>query len=132
MGNCYRLTGNYTRAFAIHFDALKIAEQLKDHDALALSYHGISTTYEDRGHYNDAFDYGRKDIYHATLAGNDQQLMRITSNMGLCFEKLNKLDSGLHYLQKSYEIATKLKDSSIAGSIHGRLGNIQLKMGNRD
>ncbi|RYG49786.1 MAG: tetratricopeptide repeat protein [Chitinophagaceae bacterium] len=132
MGNCYRLTGNFARAFETHFDALKIAEKLNDHDILAFCYHGIAANYGDQGHHQDAIQYGHKVIPHAVLAGNDMQLMRTTSNMGLDFEKLNMLDSGLHYLQKSFEISAKLKDSSIAGSINGRLGSIHFKMGHPD
>jgi tetratricopeptide (TPR) repeat protein len=130
MGNCYRFTGDFAKAFATHFDALKIAEQLNDHNTFALAYHGIAATYEDQGYYNDAIQYGHKVIQHATLIDNELQLARTLSNMGLCFEKLNQLDSGLYYLQKAYEITAKLKDSSIAGSINGRLGVIHFKMGN--
>ena len=57
MGNCYRMTGNYTKALALHFEALKIAEELKDNETLANSYHGISAVHEDQGYYNDAIKY---------------------------------------------------------------------------
>ena len=130
MGNCYRMTGNYTKALALHFEALKIAEELKDNETLANSYHGISAVHEDQGYYNDAVNYAHKVIYHATLAKNDFILMRIQSNMGVSFQEMKMLDSGYHYLQNAYEISIRLKDLSLAGNIHGRLGNIHYLMGN--
>lgn len=132
MGNCYRMTGSYTKALEIHLEALRIFEKLKNEEGIAYSYHGISTVYEDQDIYKESLEYAHKVIPIAQNIGNKGLLMRIQSNMGRSFEKINQLDSALHYEQNAYEIALGTKDSSIVGNILGRIGNIHYKTGNTE
>ena len=130
MGNCYRMTGNFSKALELHFQALRIADKAGDKESIANSYHGISAVNEDQGYYQESLRYAHMVIKYASEIKNEIQLMRIQSNMGRSFEQLNILDSALHYEQNAYEIFLNKKDSLIAGNILGRLGNIHYKMGN--
>lgn len=132
LGNNYRRIGEFTKGLQLHLDALKIFEKLEDPLGLIISLHGISVNYEDREEYHQALDYAYRVLPIANHLKNNDELMRIQSNMGKIYEKLGDLDSALHYEQNAYEIAISKKDSSILGNILSRLGNIYFKLNNPD
>ncbi len=56
------LKSNYTKAAAYYFDALKIAEALKDDNLIALCYDNISHIYFAQSNFPEALDFGFKSL----------------------------------------------------------------------
>ena len=64
-------------------------------------------------HYADAVDYYMQGIRQAKASGDTHNLCACLHGIGMVYVRLNDLERGLYYFNKSYELAVKSGDSSL-------------------
>ncbi|MEO6253482.1 MAG: tetratricopeptide repeat protein [Ferruginibacter sp.] len=129
LGTGYRISGNPIRALEVQQKGLVLAEKAGNFSILAMIRNQIAHTYRDREEWENAF----KIYYGASVdaAKGENEIIKIwpLMNMGVCYLNLNKLDSALSFLQRSYESSIRNNKVDVA-YILWNLGSVNSKMGN--
>jgi tetratricopeptide (TPR) repeat protein len=131
MGSQYSWISNFPMALHYFLEALKISERIGDKEGLATAYYDIGMVYKTQSDFQNALNYFKKS---APFFSNDNyyRLACLNTDFGDVYALLDKQDSALKYYQRSYELFTLSKDKyQFIFTLIG-LGDVQLKMGNRE
>jgi tetratricopeptide (TPR) repeat protein len=130
LGHGYRLAGNTVKGLDYHHKAVALAEKSGNETLLGLVNNQIGHIYKDREENRQALTLYRKAIAHAEKGPNQIVVLFAYMNAGAVCLNARMLDSSLVYLQRAYELATKLHYRhnfsyvlSNLGGVHSRLGN---------
>jgi len=132
LGLGYRMSGNPIKALAYHQKALSAAEQSKNYSILTMAKNLMGHIYRDREEYQKALQLYKSALYDAEYAKNVKVKAWPLMNIGATYLGMNKPDSALYYLQRSYELALKVDTIDLAyvlwnlGGVHSKLGNSPL------
>jgi CHAT domain-containing protein len=117
LGNVYESRSDHLRALEYYQRSLKLAEELKDKEALAKSLLSIGLVHKSLGNYTQALEF-----YQRSLITTDRALIaRIFVNTGITYINQGNYDVALDYLQKALKAGEELGDKEI---IAGSLKNI--------
>ena len=119
-GNMLVLIGNFPGALAAQFQALTIAEELRNVNAIAEIYGNISRVYFFQKDYQQAIIYLDKLRGMGEKLGDRTLVGEAFENKGAVFIMTKQYDSALVYTQQAYSIAVEQKQP---------LYNLQLNMG---
>ena len=131
LGLQYRVLGNYPLALHYAFSSLRLREELNDSTGMSRGYFIVGLVYLEMGDFENALitlqkviRYNPPDNIHLSGTAN--------AAVGIVYYKLKKMDSALHYYQKSNEYFN-LDDNKLAYSktLTG-LGDLQFEKGNMD
>ncbi|MBL0181889.1 MAG: hypothetical protein IPP96_06145 [Chitinophagaceae bacterium] len=121
---------NLAKGTEMIFDALKMAENTGNHQAIGIVYHNLAQVYS--GNDNDkAISYLQKAIVHSEAAHNYSFVCSDTGMFGFFQLGKNNLDSALLYMQKAYGLAIQYKVDVVLSNILTGLSSIQYQMGNK-
>lgn len=131
IGNVYLETGNYPKALEYYIEKLKIEENRKNSESMAVVNMNISNVYHKEGNYSKAFFYAF--ISDSIIDVNKLNYLKFNSllNLGDLFEKSGNLTSALEFTLKTYALAVKENNINFKGAALNNLGNIYAKM-NKD
>lgn len=130
MAGAFSRMGNNTQALAYYLRQLKIEEERKGTDAIAIINMNIALV------YNSEKDKAKAIFYilqaDSIIKENKLEYLELYSllNTGDIYEKAGMLPEALRYTKECYALAVKNNDSLMAGSALNNLGNIYTKMGN--
>lgn len=127
-GVALRYSGNYTTAIEFFLKGVKLAEKYGLPEEIFLCYQGLSTATKDMGDYKQALEYGRRAMEYESFSPTGK--MVVAGNLGDLYERVNNIDSALHYATASYEEAIKQTDTYGKAFILETLGNIDERLGN--
>lgn len=99
--------------------------------------YNIANVYYSIGSYNEAIAHGHKAFqlfqtaaFRELNPADQNNYMSLFNTMGISFNELNKYDSAIYYLDKSYKLATTLGSTFWQNLVNGNLGSVYLKKGN--
>ncbi|MFT3680841.1 MAG: tetratricopeptide repeat protein [Ferruginibacter sp.] len=128
MAGAFSRMGNNTKALEYYLQQLKIEEERKGIDALAIINMNIALVYNSEKDKDKAIFY----ILQADSIVKENKLgyLELYSllNTGDIYEKAGMLPEALRYTNECYILALKNRDSLMAGSALNNLGNIYSKM----
>ena len=131
LGLQYRVLGNYPLALHYAFSSLRLREELNDSTGMSRGYFIVGLVYLEMGDFENALITLQKVIRYNSP---DNLHLAGTANaaVGGVYYNLKKMDSALHYYQKSNEFFN-LDDNKLAYSktLTG-LGDLQFEKGNMD
>jgi tetratricopeptide (TPR) repeat protein len=127
-GTALRYSGNYTTAIEFFLKGLQLAEKYNMPEEVFQCYQGLSTTTKDIGDYKQALEYGKRAMEYESFSSIGR--MVVAGNLGDLYERMNNVDSALHYANTSYEEAMKQTDHYGKAFILETLGNIEERLGN--
>jgi tetratricopeptide (TPR) repeat protein len=127
-GTALRYSGNYTTAIEFFLKGLQLAEKYKMPEEIFQCYQGLSTTTKDVGDYKQALEYGRRAMEYESFSPIGRMI--VAGNLGDLYERMNNVDSALHYANTSYEEAMRQTDHYGKAFTLETLGNIEERLGN--
>lgn len=129
MAGAFNRLDNYTKALEYYIQQLKIEEQRKNVEALAIIHMNIALVYSSEKDIDNALYYILKS--DSIIKKNNLQNLTVYSllNMGDMYEKANNLPLALQKTLECYAISLKNNDSLILGTTLTNLGNIYNKSG---
>jgi len=131
VGSQYSWISNFPMALHYFLEALKISERIADKEGMATAYYDIGIVYKTQGDFHSALDYLRKAVPFF-IGDNYYRLGCLNTDFGDVYALLNKQDSALQFYQRSYEYFNLSKDKyQFIFTLNG-LGDVQLKMGNKE
>ena len=129
LGTGYRTSGNPIRALQVQQKGLQLAEKTNNFSVLAMIKNQMAHTYRDREEWENAFKIYSDALNDAVKGKNEVIKIWPMMNLGVCYLNLNKLDSGLKYLQRAYESSLTINRVDLPyvlwnlGSVHSKMGN---------
>ena len=135
----YSHTGQSPKSIEMLLQVLRFAEERNEDTSMALAFIGIN--YEAQGDYKNALHYTRRanTVYEELRKNKKIQIdergyVAGPHQLGVIYEKINQLDSALHYALMSYQrISEKPLDNqftffycqicNLLGTIYSRLNN---------
>lgn len=125
--------GDNTKALEYYLKRLKIEEERKSADNIAIIYMNIANVYNRDG------DTGKASMYilkaDSIIIANDYDDLKLYAflNTGNILEKSNRhLPDALSYTRQCYQMAVAKNDSLMIGSALNNFGNIYYKLGDYD
>ena len=123
------IMGKTTEALKQQYEALALAEELKDTAVISNNYSIIGNSHKEYGDYVKALFFYKKAYNLALLCHSEAAIHVAFLNMGYVYAQLNHLDSALSVEQQAYSLAMKGNRQNIPG-IESYLGDIHYKLGN--
>ena len=127
MSFCLMVLGNFNDALRFVHRSLQQYEKLKDYRRIAYSYLSSANIYREIGDYEKGVREARKAIRIHDSIGLSQKVAYAV--IGSLYERMDRLDSALHFLQKAYELDVMHNNGRWGWLVYG-LGNINSKMKN--
>jgi signal transduction histidine kinase len=129
ISGCYLIGGRFPEALDGYLQALKIAESLEDHLAIAETLSNIAALYN----YQGDIDRSKRFSYQALQIANENHLIReqiqITNNLGSILTDLKRYDSAILYLTESNRLSVELNDVEYIGVTLTTLSQAYLQLG---
>jgi tetratricopeptide (TPR) repeat protein len=129
LGTAYRISGEPIRGLQMQQKGLVLAEKTENFSLLAMVKNQIGHTYRDREEWEHAFEIFSDACKDAEKGKSEVIKTWPQMNLGVCYLNLNKLDSALKYLQRSYESSITINQWDVPyllwnlGSVHSRMGH---------
>ncbi len=117
--------GDYNKALETGFITLRLYEDLKDKEAIAITYYLLANIYRDFGDYEKALANANKGLAMDAIS-NSLELIGIGIACSI-YELQNQLDSSGIYIKKAFEYDKKI-NSSPWGWLYFLRGNIYRKL----
>lgn len=129
--------GNYSKAIDLCNEGLKIVSnyekmpEWKKKIARIKSYlyNNLSSSYNEKGDYENAIKYYFENIKMAELSGDKNLLSAAYGNLGLYYSRLGELDKALEFTLKSADLNKKAGNLKGEASTFGNLSMIYSSMG---
>ena len=130
LGSIYFMTGNSSKALELHFQSLKIAEEIGNELRIGTSYNNLGTVYHQNStteaealdSYNKALEVFQKIAYEPGIA-------TAAMNIGEVYFSGMNYDSALYYHQLALGFCDGTLDATFPltqlGEIYGNLGDFQ-------
>jgi two-component system NtrC family sensor kinase len=130
-------SGDLPEAFQFAFEALKLAEKIKNNANLkGYALNRIGNIYMELSNYRKAIEYYNLSIENLLIvnAAESGIILNGLSNIGNVYELMGVKDSAIHYQQKVYDVTTKMKDrlGVVRGEMMFRMGNAYKLNGNSE
>lgn len=131
IGNLNLDQGYHVKALEIQLKVLELHEKSKDTSQIAACYNNMAMIYQEQEDYPNAVHYyfRAKNILETN---ENEDLVKAFINIGYNYERMNRLDSALLYLNKAYELGIRIKDNKDIAVVHINLGNVHYRLHNND
>jgi two-component system NtrC family sensor kinase len=126
---CLWAMGKYNEALTFALNSLKQYEDLGDYKRIAYSYLALANVYRETGDFEKALKEA-----HTAIKINDSNKFPLKVSfavIGSIYERQNKSDSALIYIQKAYELDIIQNDGNWGWLVYV-LGNIEAKLKHYD
>lgn len=124
MGNAYKLTGDYTDMLSCYYQAMTIAEKIRDPTLVGKTNMNIAIFYEETGKYDEALALLEKaaGIYRST--GDSLQLAYVLSNISDTWYLQQEYEKALDYDQQALQISQQLKNDYAIAFLNNDVGRM--------
>ncbi len=130
LGNTFLAVGDYKKASAHYFDALKFHEADNDTLGIAAACNNLGALYDRLHEFDKALTYYFKarDLLN-NLKTDKQSKLRLPSlfnNIGNVYQSKGDSNSALQYYQKSLALAIETNNKLVQGTAYNNLGKLHL------
>lgn len=132
MGSIYRNQGNYPRALECFIKAIKISEELNDHEEIARHLGNTGLIYADQKEYKKALEYYFKALKIDEKSPSKVGLSFRLNNIGIIYFEMKNYPQALVYYIKGLKISEELNDKRKIARNLGNIGNIYSADGHYD
>jgi tetratricopeptide (TPR) repeat protein len=126
-GEGFQIMGDDAKALNLLFQALKKSESINSQEEMKI-FRFIGDVYDDQGDEEKALEYTLKARDIALTIRDEFSLTICEYAIGDSYEKLNRLDSAMAFINRGYALAVKNKYTDNIGQALINLGNIYSKM----
>jgi len=123
LGMVYNLRGELDDAEDELEEALDIAEDNDNYEALSMIYNSMGIYYKDQKRFEKSIKFFNKGIKLQKILPNDYMRAHLLHNMSGCYGLMGNFDKRLIYLEQSQIIYEKLDDNIALGNSYGEMGN---------
>ena len=131
-GNNLVISGQYSKAIKLYFNALKLAESRKDTFSIASIYNNIGTAYKELQDYNNAHLFLQKAEILIVRLHNKSLIADIYNTIGNIYYDTYKDTLALQYYEKSHTERLLAGDSMKLASSFKNLAAFYLDIGNME
>lgn len=117
LGSCLEKEGNYLEALTHQKNSLKLFEEIKDQEGIAVVNENIGSIYEDLTQFNLAHEYFEKSLRYFETQNGVQQI-NVLNNIGDVYRKTGEYKKALSYTEKALALAEVYKDHHQIESAH--------------
>lgn len=131
-GNSFVISGQYSKAIKVYFDALKLAESRKDTFSIATIYNNIGTAYKEIQDYENAHKFLKKAEILINRLQNKSLIADIYNTIGNIYYDTYKDSLAIEYYEKSHAVRLIAGDSMKLASSFKNLAAFYLDIGNME
>ncbi|MBI5541587.1 MAG: sensor histidine kinase [Bacteroidia bacterium] len=131
-GNSFVISGQYSKAIKMYFDALKLAESLKDTFSIVSIYNNIGTAYKEIQDYGNAHKFLQKAEKLINRLQNKSLIADIYNTIGNIYYDTYKDSLAIKYYEKSHAVRLIAGDSMKLASSFKNLAAFYLDIGNME
>ncbi|UXX80229.1 tetratricopeptide repeat protein [Reichenbachiella carrageenanivorans] len=117
------IQGNISSALTLHFESIKIFEQISSSKHLAWAYNGMGALHYQQYDYDQALFYFLKSMDIRTQLNNPTEVAKSMVNIALIFNKTEQYDSSLFYLHSSLAPFVDNTDQLMESIVYLNLGS---------
>ncbi len=123
IGSIHARNNNLDIAKQFFYEALDLAEELKDYRNQSVIYGNLAHCYDESNDYRKAIELGKKAVQ---ICKNNNLKLRfyVPANIASSYENLKKYDSAMYYYQKSYTITLNPKNLINTARVSYRIGRL--------
>ena len=132
LGMVYNLLGELDDAEDELEQALDIAEDNDNYDALSMIYNNMGIYYKEQKRFEKSIKFFNKGVKLQKTLPNDYMKAHLLHNMSGCYGLMGDLDKRLIYLEQSQDIYEKLDDNISLGNSYGEMGNAYKSTSNNE
>ncbi|MCL6257632.1 tetratricopeptide repeat protein [Aquiflexum sp. TKW24L] len=134
LGSIYFMTGNSSRALELHFESLKISEEIDNKLRIGTSLNNIGTVYQkNSSNLIEALTFFKKSLEVFQGIDHTPGIATSAMNIGEIYYKELKYDSAIYFHQLALELCDGTIDATFPltqlGEINGEMGNFQKAFG---
>lgn len=118
--------GDYSRAFKLSTESLRVYESLHDRAGIANCYNHIAAFLYEQKQYNQAIENFRKALEQSTMTNDHATKARCLTNIAFTFLSLAQYDSTAHYANKALAIAKEINSPYFIATAQRSLGDVDL------
>ena len=123
---------DYSKALALGYDALSMAESIAYQEGVFYAYNTISTAYNGIGPIDSAYLYSRLTLDFAIEMNEDFSLAVAKNNMGRYYLNQGNYPLSLQYLQEALEHDKKTGEYVDPTGVYANIGILHEEMGDED
>lgn len=131
-GNSFVISGQYSKAIKVYFDALKLAESRKDTFSIATIYNNIGTAYKEIQDYENAHKFLKKAEKLIDRLQNKSLVADIYNTIGNIYYDTYKDSLAIEYFKKSHTVRLIAGDSMKLATSFKNLAAFYLDIGNME
>jgi len=124
IASAYMELENYDEALNYFVRSMRIYDSLGIKLGVAVIKDNIGTLFLRKKQYNDALLYHTDALKFFEETGSQPRLCYTLQNIGLVYTKLNKPDLAIEYLNRSLDLALKLKQRETQKDVHEALSDV--------
>jgi len=130
LGNTFLAVGDYKKASAHYFDALKFCEAENDTLGISAACNNLGALYDRLHEFDKALTYYLKARDLLNNLKTDKQakprLPSLFNNIGNVYQSKGDSNSALQYYQKSLALAIETNNKPVQGTAYNNLGKLHL------
>jgi len=112
IGNVYSDQGENTKALDYYNKSIKIREELKDEQGLAMCYNNISNIYNLLGDFEKALDYSFKSLAIREKVGNKKGASISLNNIGSIYSEHGEFSKAQEFYLRSMKLKEEIGDTA--------------------
>ena len=120
----HKKIGNFKTSKEFHIKALEMAIKVGDQEMIEDSYHGLGNLYNIAGDYDKALEYFYQSLNVAEARKDKNGIIVTLQEISAVFVQTKKAEKAQDFINRAYNMALELKDSSRIASVLNSYGSI--------
>ncbi len=116
-GAVYMRKSNNTKATSCFYEAIELANALKDSVNLQMAFNYLGTVAFYRDDFLSAANFYRRSRNFVDVQNKPEKFVSITDNIGLCYANVGKYDSALFFQEQAVKKLDQINDSNLRAEV---------------
>jgi len=129
LANAYQTQGDYPNAITIYFETLKVIEQMKDDEMLALCWNNMGMVFQALGDYEKALNYFSKGLDLGKKLNDSRLISMNLTNIGVVYIEMERSEEALAIFEEALLIDKRNNDQEGIARIKGNIGLVHQRNG---
>jgi serine phosphatase RsbU (regulator of sigma subunit) len=126
-GIYYRNSGDYNNGFKYQFDAIKIAEKIKDKKLIASGYTNLGILFKNQGNYKKAIEYHLQSKQKYTELGDKMGVANCYQNMSNTYRRDKQPDKAIESSREAFKLFDEQNDQYGRMSAYASMGSVYME-----